>query len=176
MEDYVLIPRPIFQKEKIQEVVEASFQIISGEAKKRGVSFYLKTEISEGDGFFFIDRDLVIKALSRILENSLEAITRIPVIKKRKIIEVALFKAGESVGVSVTDRGEGIAKKNLDRIFEPFFSTRPDRVGLGLTFAKRVVEEHGGRIQVESRLKRGTTVIMTIPKDRRRQIRRELIS
>jgi PAS domain S-box-containing protein len=176
MEDYVLIPRPIFQKEKIQEVVEASFQSVSGEAEERGISFHLETGILEGDGFFFIDKDLVIKALSRILKNSMETITRIPVVKKRMIVEVALFRAGESVGISISDRGEGIAKKNLDRIFEPFFSTRPDRVGLGLTFAKRVVEEHGGRIQVESRLKRGTTIILTFPKDRRRQIRRELIS
>ena len=50
----------------------------------------------------------------------------------------------EDIGVSISDRGEGIPQKNLDRIFEPFFSTRPDRVGLGLTFAKRVVEEQGG--------------------------------
>jgi len=176
MEDYVLIPRPIFQREKVREVVEAAFQSVSEEARERGLSFHLKTEILEGDGFFFIDKDLFMKVLSRILKNSMDAITRIPVAKKRMIVEVALFMAGESIGISISDRGEGIAKKNIGRIFEPFFSTRPDRVGLGLTFAKRVMEQHGGRIQVESRLKRGTTVTLTIPKDRRRQIRREMIS
>jgi signal transduction histidine kinase len=79
------------------------------------------------------------------------------------------------VGISIFDQGEGIAKKNLNRIFRPFFSTRPDRMGLGLTFVKRVVEEQGGSIQVESRLKRGTTVTLTFPKDRRRKVRQELI-
>jgi signal transduction histidine kinase len=82
----------------------------------------------------------------------------------------------ENVGISISDKGEGIPKKNLDRIFEPFFSTRPDRVGLGLTYAKRVVEEQGGNIQVESRLRRGTTITLTFPKDRRRRLRREQIS
>jgi signal transduction histidine kinase len=49
-------------------------------------------------------------------------------------------------------------------------------VGLGLTFVKRVVEEQGGKIQVESRLKKGTTITLTFPKDRRRILRREKIS
>jgi len=176
MEDYILIPKPFFQKENVQEVVEAAFQMVFKEAEEKGILFHLDTGALEGDGVLFIDKDLVIKALSQILKNSIEAITRIPVAKKRMTVEVTLFKAGGDIGISIADKGEGIAKKNLDHIFEPFFSTRPDRVGLGLAFAKRVVEEHGGRIQVESRLKRGTTMIVIVPKDRRRQIRRELIS
>ena len=106
----------------------------------------------------------------------MESITRIPAEKKRKTVKVTLFGSEETIGISISDHGEGIAKKNLDRIFEPFFSTRPDQMGLGLTFAKRVMEEHGGEIQVESRLKKGTTVTLIFPKDRRRKVRRELIS
>jgi signal transduction histidine kinase len=106
----------------------------------------------------------------------MESITRIPVEKKRKTVKVALSEGEESIGISISDKGEGIAKKNIGHIFEPFFSTRPDRMGLGLTFVKRVMEEHRGEIQVESRLKRGTTITLTFPKDRRRKVRRELIS
>ena len=91
-------------------------------------------------------------------------------------VRVTLFQGEESIGISISDRGEGIPKKNLARIFEPFFSTRPDRMGLGLAFTKRVMEEHGGKIRVESRLKRGTTITLTFPIDRRRKVRRELIS
>jgi signal transduction histidine kinase len=96
--------------------------------------------------------------------------------KKGRSVKVSLLGDKENLGISISDRGEGISKKNMDRIFDPFFSTQPDRVGLGLTFAKRVMEEQGGRIQVESRLKRGTTVTLTFPKDRRRILRRERIS
>jgi signal transduction histidine kinase len=49
-------------------------------------------------------------------------------------------------------------------------------VGLGLTYAKRVVEDQGGSIQVDSRLKKGTTITLTFPKDRRRKLRREKLS
>jgi len=176
VEEYVLISRATFQKEKIQEVVEVALQTFSIEATEKGISFNLETGALEGDGHLFIDKGLVIKALCHILRNSMESITKILAEKKRATVKVALIKGEESIGISISDKGEGIAKKNLGRIFEPFFSTRPDRMGLGLTFVKRVMEEHRGEIQVESRSKRGTTITLTFPKDRRRKVRRELIS
>ena len=173
VEEYVLIPKPTFQKEKIQEVVETVLQNFSKEATEKGVSLNLETGALEGEGEFFIDKKLITKALFYILENSIEAVTQVPMGKKGKIVKLSLLGDGRSIGVSISDRGEGILKKNLDRVFEPFFSTRPDRVGLGLTYAKRVVEDQGGSIHVESHLKKGTTITITFPKDRRRKLRRE---
>jgi len=91
-------------------------------------------------------------------------------------IGIGLACDAESIEISISDRGEGISKKNLSRICEPFFSTRPERAGLGLTFVKRVVEDHGGKIRIDSRLRVGTTVTLIFPKDRRRPIRREWVS
>jgi PAS domain S-box-containing protein len=176
VEEYVLIPKPTYQKERIQEVVEAVLRTFSREAAERGVAVSLETGALEGEGGFFIDRDLLAKALSYILQNSMDAVVRRPMGKRGRTIKVSLFGDGGNIGVSISDKGEGIRKKNLERIFEPFFSTRPERVGLGLTFAKRVVEEQEGNIQVESRLKRGTTTTLTFPRDRRRIVRREKIS
>ena len=176
MEEYVLIPKPTFQKEKIQEVVEAVIKGFSEEATEKGISINLEMGALEREGDCFIDKILIAKALFYILENSIEAIAKLPMGKKGRGVKVSLLGDKENLGISISDRGEGIPKKNKDRIFEPFFSTRPDRVGLGLTFAKRVIEEQGGSIQVVSRLKRGTTVTLTFPKDRRRILRRERIS
>jgi PAS domain S-box-containing protein len=175
VEEYVLISKPAFQREKIQEVVEAALQTFSIEATKNGIAFNMDTGALKRNGYLFIDKDLVTKALCHILRNSMEGITRIPAEKKRKTVQVTLFESDASISISISDRGEGIAKKDLPRIFEPFFSTRPNQMGLGLTFTKRVMEEHGGEIRVESHLKRGTTIILTFLKDRRRKIRRELI-
>jgi PAS domain S-box-containing protein len=176
VEEYVLIPKPTFQKEKIQEVVEAVLLTFSKEATEKGVSISLETGALEGEGGFFVDRGLFAKALSYILENSFDAVARGPMGKRGRAVKVSLFGDGGNIGVSISDRGEGIPKKNLGRIFEPFFSTRPDRVGLGLAFAKRVVEEQEGSIRVESRLRRGTIATLTFPRDRRRIVRREKIS
>jgi PAS domain S-box-containing protein len=176
LEEYVLIPKPIYRKEKIQGVVEAVLRAFSKEATEMGVSISLETGALEGEGSFFVDRDLLSKALFHILENSIEAVTRKPTGKGGRAVKVSLFGDAGNIGLSISDRGEGIPKKNLGRIFEPFFSTRPDRVGLGLTYAKRVVEEQEGSIRVESRLKKGTITTLTFPRDRRRIVRREKIS
>jgi PAS domain S-box-containing protein len=173
LEEYVLFPKPAFRKERIEEVVETVLQASSKEAAEKGVFFNLETRALDGRGDFFIDKDLIAKALFYILENSIEAVRQIPVGKKGRVVKVILFEDGGSIGISISDRGEGIPKKNLGRIFEPFFSTRPGRVGLGLTFVKKVVEEQGGSIRVESRLKKGTTITLTFSKDRRRMLRRE---
>ncbi len=172
LEEYILIPKPTFQKEKIEEMVEAVLRTFSKKATEKGVSINLETRALKGEGDCFMDRGLIAKALSYVLENSLEAVGRLPMKKKAGRLTVSLFGDGGNIGVSVSDKGEGIPKKNIGRLFEPFFSTRPDRVGLGLTFAKRVVEEQGGTIRVESRLNKGTTVTLVFPKDRRRIIRR----
>ena len=176
VEEYVLIPNPTFQKEKIQKVVETVIQGLSKEATEKGVSINLETRVSEEGGDCFIDKNLIAKALFHILENGIEAVTRIPKGKKGRGLKVIVFEDERIIGITVSDRGEGIRKKNIDRIFEPFVSTRPDRVGLGLTFAKKVVGGQGGDIQVESRLRRGTTITLTFQKDRRRIVRRGLIS
>ena len=176
VEEYVMIPRPTFRREKVQEVVGAALQTFSKVATEKGVCVNLDTEALKGDGSVFIDKGLVIKALLHIFENSLEAMTRIPVRKDRATLNVGVFGDKETVGISIYDNGEGIAKESLGRIFDPFFSTQPDRVGFGLTFAKRVVEEQGGMISVESELGKWTVITISFPRDRRRQVRRELIS
>src|SRR4030042_494248 len=174
-EEYVLIPRPTFRREKIQGVVDAALQTFSKVATEKGVCVNLDPGALKSEGSAFIDKGLVIKALSHILENSLEAMTRIPVRKQRATLNVRLWGDEETVGISISDNGDGIAKENLGRIFDPFFSTRPDQVGFGLTFAKRVVEEQGGRIWVESEVGKWTAITISFPREGRRQVRRELI-
>jgi two-component system NtrC family sensor kinase len=74
--------------------------------------------------------------------------------------------AGE-VRVHISDTGAGIPEEDLARIFEPFFTTKPagEGVGLGLSVGLGIVQDHGGRIQVESRQNQGTTVTILLPVD-----------
>ncbi|MGD0623799.1 MAG: ATP-binding protein [Thermodesulfobacteriota bacterium] len=176
VEEYVRIPRAVLRKEKIQEVVEVALSNFSKPGKEKEISFHLQANDLARDGQLFIDRGLMIKAISNILENSLDAVSMAPLRRQKKGIEVSLADDGEVVEVSISDQGQGIATKDLSMIFEPFFSTRADRVGLGLTFARRVMKEHAGKIRVESQAGKGTTVTLYLPKDRRRKVRREWIS
>jgi two-component system sensor histidine kinase PilS (NtrC family) len=70
-----------------------------------------------------------------------------------------------SVDLTFEDTGRGIPKDDLARIFYPFFSTRRGGTGLGLSIAHRIVEDHGGRIRVESRPGRGSTFHVIIPRE-----------
>jgi len=68
------------------------------------------------------------------------------------------------VDVTVADSGSGIPAATLSRIFDPFFTTRANGSGIGLAVVKRIVDEHGGRIQVESSPGAGTTVVVSLPR------------
>ena len=72
-------------------------------------------------------------------------------------------KEAREVQIIFEDTGIGIPRENLPRIFNPFFSTRPDGTGLGLSITKNIVEENGGRIEVKSQVNVGTKFIITLP-------------
>jgi len=69
----------------------------------------------------------------------------------------------KEIQIIFEDMGIGIPKNNLSKIFNPFFSTRSDGTGLGLSITKNIVEQHGGRIEVESQVNVGTKFTITLP-------------
>lgn len=72
---------------------------------------------------------------------------------------------GERVVVKVTDTGCGIKREHLNQIFEPFFTTKPvgKGTGLGLSVSYGILQQHGGTLEVESEVGKGTTFTVTLP-------------
>ncbi len=175
LEEYVQLPAPTFRSEALEEIAQEAISRFLPEVTAKGVGIRLDTKSLSGDGRLFMDRDLILKALQQVLANSLEAVLRQPKRNRKEAIEVALRDDGDIIQISIRDRGAGIPKKHLEFVFDPFFSTYPQRVGLGLTLVRKVMEEHGGRASIESRAKRGTTLNLFFSKDRRRKLRRESI-
>jgi signal transduction histidine kinase len=104
-----------------------------------------------------IDRALVARSLTNIIENALHAMPA----GGRLTIEAGL--RDDSVAVEISDTGMGMDQEALDRVFEPYFSTKARGTGLGLPIAKRNVELSGGSIAITSQLERGTTVEVRLP-------------
>ena len=78
-------------------------------------------------------------------------------------LDVVTKHFDSGIRIEVSDTGVGISEENLARLFEPFFTTKSGGTGLGLTNAKRIIQQHGGDIEVRSKMGVGTTVIVTLP-------------
>ncbi len=78
-------------------------------------------------------------------------------------LEISLDQAGRWVGTSIRDTGPGIDQEKIDRLFEPFFTTKPNGLGLGLSICFEIINQHGGRITVESVKNHGATFTVWLP-------------
>jgi signal transduction histidine kinase len=72
------------------------------------------------------------------------------------------------ISIMFQDNGCGIPEENMEKIFEPLFTTKPKGIGLGLAISKRLVEENGGKIEVKSQIGQGTTFTVKLPLEKRR--------
>ncbi|MFP4687342.1 MAG: ATP-binding protein [bacterium] len=79
-------------------------------------------------------------------------------------LEISARPAGELAIIEVSDTGSGIKKEAIDKIFNPFFTTRPEGTGLGLAITHRIVDEHDGEIRVDSAVGQGTTMKVYLPR------------
>jgi two-component system sensor histidine kinase HydH len=79
------------------------------------------------------------------------------------VVTVKTRALGSSLEVAVIDRGSGIRPEHREQIFNPFFTTKPSGVGLGLPIAAKIVDEHGGRLAVQSEQNQGSTFVVQLP-------------
>jgi len=95
--------------------------------------------------------------LLNLLLNAIQAIT------DEGEVKIRIGSIGTYATISVSDSGKGISAENLPNIFRPFFTTKGHGTGLGLSLAHRIIEDHGGLIDVQSTLDSGTTFTIFLP-------------
>ncbi len=117
-----------------------------------------------------LDANQFSEALLNVLDNALDACTN------GSAITVRTYVSGQKdpvVHLDIWDTGEGIAAEHLSKVFDPFFTTKAigKGSGLGLGIARRVIEEHGGKIVLESQVGKGTRISFLIPLNTREEER-----
>ncbi|MBZ5579553.1 MAG: hypothetical protein LAP40_23580 [Acidobacteriia bacterium] len=106
---------------------------------------------------FLFDAELMERVVYNLVVNAAQASP------SGGAVTVKTRAAGGTVEIAVIDRGQGIDPKNVDSIFNPFFTTKPAGVGLGLAIVSKIVDEHGGKITVESEPGRGSVFRVLLP-------------
>lgn len=116
--------------------------------------------LEAGSGPWMVQADAA--QLSQVFHNLVfNAVQAMP--RGGRVTLAFLRRPGEKIAVSIIDEGSGIPAEVQPRIFEPYFSLRPEGTGLGLSVVREVVLAHGGTIGVESRDGQGTTITVTLP-------------
>jgi two-component system nitrogen regulation sensor histidine kinase NtrY len=142
---FARMPKPVMTAENIADVVrESVFLMRVGNAE-----IDISAEISEDPMPAHFDRRLISQALTNLIKNATEAIAAVPPEELgRGSIKVSATREGNNIAIDIVDNGIGLPRENRSRLLEPYVTTREKGTGLGLAIVGRIVEEHGGRIEL----------------------------
>jgi signal transduction histidine kinase len=117
---------------------------------------------SNNDMLLYIDKKQFERVIENILINSIEACSKC----ENPGIRLLAKEQNSYTVIAVTDNGVGIKREDLDKVFEPFYSTKPtvSNWGVGLSYCQKIIKAFGGIIEADSKLGEGTTINIYIPK------------
>jgi PAS domain S-box-containing protein len=161
VEFFAHLPKPFIQKRPLKELIEQAIKPYLPQIRNQGIDVETRLD----DVLLHVDRDLFVTAISILIENALSALA-----PKGHLVITSTVQDNRC-RVDVSDDGSGILAENLSYIFKPFFSTKSDGTGLDLAVLKRIVESHGGDVDVKSKPGEGATFSLRFPLERRRPFR-----
>jgi signal transduction histidine kinase len=151
----------------VSELVNDIFTLLEPAVRERGN--VLVAEVEQPIQLV-VNYDRLKEAIINLINNANFATENGTI--KIKVHTVSIFLEPDLLGdraesreaiIEISDTGSGIRNEDIERIFDPFYTTRPTGTGLGLSITKRIIEEHGGRIEVESKAGHGTIFRIYIP-------------
>jgi signal transduction histidine kinase len=162
LEDFLILHRPLSNvlrpewqdlKAFLQETVEG-FKFMKDEKK---ADITIEESYPEDPVYLNFDKRLLQRALDHIFKNALEAMPEGGKLSVRlKVFDTYLL-------IEIEDTGVGIPQEIINKVFDPFYTTKEDGTGLGLSLASQIIRAHGGQIQLESQPGKGTKVLMSLP-------------
>jgi PAS domain S-box-containing protein len=144
----------------IHDVIAEVIALANGELRRHGV--LLTTDLAAHLPPVLADRIQLQQVLLNLLLNGMEAMRGVTE-RPRALIVRAQPEEDAAIRVAVEDAGVGIAPQDLERLFTPFFTTKPEGMGLGLAISRSIVEAHGGKLWATPNLGPGVTVHFTLP-------------
>jgi C4-dicarboxylate-specific signal transduction histidine kinase len=152
--------RPQLTALNVDDTVREVLALAQGEARRLGVA--LRTDLTVGDRSVIGDRVQLQQVLLNLILNGIEAMRDVGGRENELTVSSSLVEPS-SVLVSVEDSGSGVDKAIAQRIFEPFVTTKPDGLGMGLSICRSIIDAHGGRLWASPRVPHGTVFHFTVP-------------
>jgi two-component system, sporulation sensor kinase E len=146
---------PQLKPASLNEVVDKTLELLRPELDNRGLT--VKVKLQPRLPLAPLDATQMQQVLVNLVKNAMQAMT------KGGTLTLQTGEGSEGVWLSVADSGGGIPQEQINRIFEPFFTTKKKGSGLGLMIVQRIIRAHGGRIELESHVGRGTTFRIWLP-------------
>jgi signal transduction histidine kinase len=158
--DFLNYSRPSklnLQATDIKEVVEDSLHIIEAEACEQNITVNLTAD--ENLSLVFADGEQLHSVFNNLFINAMQALEN-----RGGSLNIVISPAEYTIRIEISDTGRGISEEDLSKIFEPYFSTKETGTGLGLAIVKKIIDDHKGNIEVESKLNEGTKFTIELPK------------
>jgi signal transduction histidine kinase len=152
---FARFPRPQYDEDSVNEMVAALVEFVRPVAARQESSVEVTTDQTVPP--MAIDRTLLRQAILNLVKNGLEALGR------GGRLTVGTRRVDDHVEIAIRDTGPGIALDVGKRLFEQFFTTKPQGTGLGLYISRQIIEEHGGTLRWESAPGAGTTFTASLP-------------
>ncbi len=161
VEFFANLPKPRLSEESVSRLLKKALEPFIQEIEDRKIDMTLNME----EMVLLVDKDLVARVFSILIANALDALT------EGGRIMIHNDTDSRHGRIYVSDTGSGISSNDMPHIFNPFFSTKPDGAGVDLATAKRIMDNHGGRIKVESKKGEGASFTLIFPLERRQPLR-----
>jgi PAS domain S-box-containing protein len=145
----------------INELVREVARLVGFDARRHKAK--LRIELMEPLPRILVDRVQIQQVLVNLVRNAFDAMQETD--EKQREAVIRTTTGDGNILVSVSDTGPGVLEETLSQMFDPYFSTKPNGVGMGLSISRSIVDWHGGRIQATSNPKQGLTFEFTIPVD-----------
>ena len=148
------------QPQDLRKVIEDLVDFFHPQADAAGV--VLRADLPSREILVDVDASLLKQAVLNLMINAVRAMEANPPERPRELL-VRLASDGESASVHIIDSGPGVPEDQREKIFHPYVSTTPGGTGLGLPTTRRIVEEHGGHIDLEVLEGRGSDFTLVLP-------------
>jgi signal transduction histidine kinase len=164
--DYSRYMEPKLGEEDLNEIVMSCLLFIEVQAYRKGIS--ITNDLAQDLPRMLLDRQQIRQVLMNLLLNAMDAITNAEGRIAVKTHRLTKPTGDVWVQIEIADTGCGISVDNLEHIFDPFYTTKHESAdregtGLGLVIVHQIIQEHGGHVEVESQVNRGTTFFINLP-------------